>query len=117
MVWKKRFFVLRDNLLSWYSKEKRIGGARPKGVIYCEKSRLYEISQEESKKEFCFQIDDGKIKHNIAAESAEEMKSWMTEIRVAKKKKLGVQVVSSEKQGPLSPRAANSPRGTNSPRK
>jgi DNA repair exonuclease SbcCD ATPase subunit len=117
MVWKKRFFVLRDNLLSWYSKEKRIGGAKPKGVIYCEKSRLYEMSSEEAKREFCFQVDDGNIKHNIAAESMEEMKSWMTEIRVAKKKKLGVQVVSAEKQGPLSPRnSTSSPRAKNSPR-
>jgi hypothetical protein len=117
MVWKKRFFVLRDNLLSWYSKEKRIGGAKPKGVIYCEKSRLYEMSSEEAKREFCFQVDDGNIKHNIAAESMEEMKSWMTEIRVAKKKTLGVQVVSAEKQGPLSPRnSTSSPRAKNSPR-
>ena len=110
LVWKKRFYVLRDNLLSWYSKEKRIGGAKPKGVIYCEKSRLYELSAEEAKREFCFQVDDGKVKHNIAAESAEEMKSWMTEIRVAKKKKLGVQVVSDAGKGPLSPRGQASPR-------
>lgn len=96
-VWKKRYFVIRDNVISWYSKEKRIGEAKPKGVIYCEQARLYEMSQEEAKREFCFQIDTGTVKHNIAAESLEEMKSWMTEIRVAKKKKIGVKVVSDKK--------------------
>lgn len=97
MVWKKRFFVLRDNLLSWYSKEKDIGNTKPKGVIYCEEARLYDLDVAEAKREFCFQIDNGNIRHNIAAETQEEMKAWMTEIRVAKKKKLGVKVVSDAK--------------------
>lgn len=99
MVWKKRFFVLRDNLLSWYAKEKDIGKTKPKGVIYCEEARLYDLDISEAKREFCFQVDNGNIRHNIAAESVEEMKAWMTEIRVAKKKKLGVKVVSDSKGG------------------
>lgn len=50
-----------------------------------------------AKREFVFQIDTGKNRVNIAADSQEEMKEWMTEIRVAKKKKLGVKVVSETK--------------------
>ena len=82
--------------MSWYSSEKRTADQKPKGVIYCEESRIYELPIEEAygKKEFAFLIDTGKAKIHIAADSQEDMKSWMTEIRVAKKKKLGVKVVS-----------------------
>merc|ERR1712137_1346988 len=94
--WKKKYFVLKDNLFCWYSNEKNVSGQKPKGVIYCEESRIYEMDGKElpGKKEFVFQIDTGKTRINIAADSQEELKSWMTEIRVAKKKKLGVKVVS-----------------------
>jgi len=44
----------------------------------------------------CFQISSGNQEWNVAAESLEEMRSWMTEIRVAKKRKLGVQVVGGQ---------------------
>jgi len=104
MQWKKKFFVLRDNLLSWYSSEKRTQGQKPKGVIYCEEARMYEMDAAEVKRDFVFQIDTGTTRTNIAAESLEEMKEWMTEIRVAKKKKLGVKVVSDERTGKHSPR-------------
>jgi len=96
LQWKKKYFVLKDNLLCWYSNEKNISGQKPKGVIYCEESRIYEMDPKEvhGKKEFVFQVDTGKTRVNIAAETQEDLKSWMTEIRVAKKKKLGVKVVS-----------------------
>ena len=98
-TWKKKFFVLRDNLLCWYNKEKYVTSQKPNGVIYCEESRLYDMGSEDisAKREFVFQIDTGKNRVNIAADSQEEMKEWMTEIRVAKKKKLGVKVVSETK--------------------
>jgi len=113
LQWRKNFFVLRDNLLCWYSSEKRQVGQKPKGVIYCEDSRLYEMDPAEVKRDFVFQVDNTKTRINIAAESLEEMKEWMTEIRVAKKKKLGVKVVSDERTGKHSPRgmgASVSPR-------
>jgi len=94
--WKKRYFVLKDNLLSWYKNETKIG-TKPIGVIYCEDARLYEMDEKEVERQNCFQIDSGKgISYDVAADSLEEMKEWMTEIRVAKKKKLGVKVVSEE---------------------
>jgi len=37
-----------------------------------------------------------KIKIDVAASKLEEMKDWMTEIRLAKKKKLGVEAASRE---------------------
>lgn len=87
--WKKKYFVLRDNLLSWYSSEKKTEGQKPKGVIYCEEARVYELPPEEipGNKEYAFLVDTGKAKVHIAAESHEDMKSWMTEIRVAKKRR------------------------------
>ena len=100
IIWKKRFFVLRDNLLCWYAKEKDViegkGKIKPLGVIYCEEARLYEITPEEIKRDFVFQIDTGKVRFYVSANNAEEMKEWVTEIRVAKKKKIGVKVVSEE---------------------
>lgn len=100
LIWKKRFFVLRDNLLCWYAKEKDVtegkGKIKPLGVIYAEEARLYEIDREEIKRDHVFQIDTGKVRFYVAANSAEEMKEWETEIRVAKKKKIGVKVVSEE---------------------
>lgn len=96
LTWKKKFFVLRDNLLCWYSSERISNTTKPKGVIYCEEARLYELDEKEIKRDFAFQIDTGKVRTNIAADSLEELKEWMTEIRVAKKKKLGVKVVSEE---------------------
>jgi len=110
LQWKKKFFVLRDNLLSWYSSEKKIVNQKPKGVIYCEEARLYEMDASEIRREHCFQIDNGSVRHNIAADSVEEMKEWMTEIRVAKKKKLGVKVVGEDRTGNSSPRNVKSPR-------
>ena len=96
--WKKKYFVLKDNLFCWYSSEKNVSerGQKPKGVIYCEESRIYEMDGKDlpGKKEFVFQIDTGKTRVNIASDTQEDLKSWMTEIRVAKKKKLGVKVVS-----------------------
>jgi len=98
MQWKKKFFILRDNLFCWYSKEKHVSAQRrPKGVIYCEEARVYDMPFEDAKREFAFQLDTGKARTNIAATSVEDMKDWMTQIRVAKKKKLGVKVVSDQK--------------------
>lgn len=97
MHWKKKYFTLRDNLFCWFSNDKvASSNQKPKGVIYCEESRVYEMNSDEApgKREYAFLIDTGKNKINIAAESLEDMKSWMTELRIAKKKKLGVKVVS-----------------------
>ena len=92
--WTKRYFVLRDNLFAWYKSEQHTE-KKPLGVIYVEEARLYEMEEGEVGKPLCFQITTGGQKWNIAAESMEEMRSWMTEIRIAKKKKLGHKVVAA----------------------
>eukprot|EP01094_Clydonella_sp_ATCC50884_P011106 TRINITY_DN208_c0_g1_i1.p1 TRINITY_DN208_c0_g1~~TRINITY_DN208_c0_g1_i1.p1 ORF type:complete len:728 (-),score=370.10 TRINITY_DN208_c0_g1_i1:257-2440(-) len=93
--WTKRYFVLRDNLFSWY-KDEAHQNKKPLGVIYVEEARLYEMEEADVGRPLCFQITtSGGQKWNIAAESMEEMRSWMTEIRVAKKKKLGHKVVAA----------------------
>ena len=100
-VWKKRFFVLRDGFLTFYKSEKDTSKQKPLGMIDCETTRLYEMEEEDAKKPFAFQIDSGSTQLNVAAASASERNDWMTEIRVAKKKKLGVKVVGDEgKSGP-----------------
>eukprot|EP01095_Lingulamoeba_sp_RSL-Kostka_P007905 TRINITY_DN257_c1_g1_i1.p1 TRINITY_DN257_c1_g1~~TRINITY_DN257_c1_g1_i1.p1 ORF type:complete len:745 (-),score=330.47 TRINITY_DN257_c1_g1_i1:49-2253(-) len=96
LVWKKRFFVLNDNLLTEYQSEKKVTSQKPKSIIYCEQIRLYELEPEVIKKENAFEIVTEKQKVTVYAESMEEAKEWMDEIRVAKKKKLGVKVVSTQ---------------------
>lgn len=95
-TWKKRYFVLREGFLTFYRSEKEITKQKPLGMIDCETTRLYEMDEDELKRPFCFQIDTGQTQFNLAAVDAENLADWMTEIRVAKKKKLGVKVVSSE---------------------
>lgn len=93
--WSKRYFVLRDNLFAWY-KDEGHQNKKPLGVIYVEEARLYEMEEGDVGRPLCFQITTTTgQKWNIAAESMEEMRSWMTEIRVAKKKKLGHKVVAA----------------------
>ncbi|MDP2438726.1 MAG: hypothetical protein Q8P67_23525 [archaeon] len=94
--WKKRYFVLKDGFLTFYKSEKEIAKQKPLGMIDCETTRLYEMEEEDSKKPFAFQIDSGNSQFNVAATSSNERSDWMTEIRVAKKKKLGVKVVGDE---------------------
>jgi len=94
--WKRRYFVLRDNLLSWYKNDKSLDDTKPQGMMYCEEARLYEMDEKDIKREFVFQIDNGKTKINICAESLIEMKEWMNEIRMAKKKKIGTKAAASE---------------------
>jgi len=98
IVWKKRFFVLKDNLICWYNKEKDVSKEKPKVVVYCEDVRIYELNPADSKKDFAFQLINTNSSNSIsvAAETAEDMKEWMTEIRVAKKKRVGQSVVSQE---------------------
>jgi chromosome segregation ATPase len=94
--WKKRFFVLREGFLTFYRNEKETTKQKPLGMIDCETTRLYEMDEDELKRPNCFQVDTGTTQFNIACASADDLREWMTEIRVAKKKKLGVKVVSSE---------------------
>jgi len=102
--WKKKYFVLQDNFLSYYKDEKAWTEARPEGIIYCEQCRVYELDQ--GKKQYGFQLDSGKQQHNLAALKLEDMKEWMKDIKEAKKKAVGVKIVSEDKNVPesLSPR-------------
>jgi len=47
------------------------------------------------RREYSFELSSGPNKVLVAAESPEDMKEWMNEIRVAKKKKVGQSVVAS----------------------
>jgi PH domain len=95
--WKKRFFMLRDNYLCVYKTEDATDkNKRPLGIVDCQAVRLYELQEKEIGRQFVFQVDNKKVQWNIAAAKTEEMRAWMNEIRVAKKKKLGVKVVSEE---------------------
>jgi septal ring factor EnvC (AmiA/AmiB activator) len=109
--WKKRYFVLQDNLLSFYKDLKAYKDMRPEGIIYCEQCRVYEVDQAVAKRSYTFQLDNGKQQVNLSASKLEEMKEWMKDIKEAKKKAVGVKVVSEDKTEP----APVSPRGTGGP--
>eukprot|EP01104_Vermistella_antarctica_P010569 TRINITY_DN2827_c0_g2_i1.p1 TRINITY_DN2827_c0_g2~~TRINITY_DN2827_c0_g2_i1.p1 ORF type:complete len:786 (+),score=276.07 TRINITY_DN2827_c0_g2_i1:84-2360(+) len=98
-VWKKRFCVLNDNLFCIYKNEHHVTekGKAPLAVSYCENVRVYDLAEADvGGKKNVFQLDDGKQKLNVACSTPEELKEWMTEIRIAKRKKLGVKVVAEE---------------------
>lgn len=107
--WKKRYFVLQDNFLSYYKDEKAFTESRPDGIVYCEQCRIYELDQ--GKKNYGFQLDSGKQQYNLAALKLDDMKEWMKDIKEAKKKAVGVKVVSEDKASPdpSSPRMPGSP--------
>lgn len=95
-TWNKKYFALEDNLLNWYPDEEKYHEKKPEGVIYCEECRIYELDSSEIPTNLpvphlnnIFEINSGKIKITIAAASHQELREWMTEIRVAKKKKRG----------------------------
>jgi len=96
--WKKRYFVLQDHFLSFYRDQKAFQKAEPMGLISCEQCRVYEQPTETKKVDmFPFQLDTGDKQVNLAATNAEEMKLWMKDIKEAKKKAVGVKVVSEDK--------------------
>lgn len=113
-VWKKRYFVLREGFLTFYKNDKDPGKQKPQGMIDCETTRLYEMEDEDAKRPFAFQIDSGPLQWNVAASSKNERDDWMTEIRVAKKKKLGVKVVSEETKDQRKARESMKRTGTSS---
>lgn len=104
MRWKKRYFVLQDHFLSYYKDQKAFKDLRPEGIILCEECRVYELDQTLAKRALAFQLDTGKHQYNLAATKADELKEWMKDIKEAKKKAVGVKVVSEDKTEPTSPR-------------
>lgn len=86
--------MLRGNLLTWFrdKKNSQDDRAKPKGLIYCDKCRVYEI--DDKKQQYAFQLDTGAVQHNLAAAKLEDMKQWMTDLKEAKKKALAQIVVS-----------------------
>jgi len=89
---KKRYFVLRDSILCYYKGESYAENLKPLGVIYLEQARIYELTDAKAKK-FSFQIVTPQKSYTIAAQSASEMKEWMKELKLAKKRNLGIAVV------------------------
>jgi len=105
--WKKRYFVLQDHYLSFYRDQKAFQKTEPMGLIEIEQCRVYE--QEQSKKHpdmYPFQLDTGDKQVNLSAGKSDEMKLWMKDIKEAKKKAVGVKVVSEDKVDPKAAAAA-----------
>jgi ABC-type molybdate transport system ATPase subunit len=74
------------------------------------------VCGEQGKKNYGFQLDSGKQQYNLAALKLDDMKDWMKDIKEAKKKAVGVKVVSEDKASPdpASPRGS-SPRNQQVP--
>jgi len=97
--YKKRYFVLRDGILCYYKGETYAENLKPLGVIFLEQARLYELTDAKAKK-FSFEIATPKKKYSIAAKTATEMKEWMKELKLAKKRNLGIEVVARKESLP-----------------
>ena len=72
--WKKRYFVLKDNLFCCFKEEKHVGRKQPDRMLYVEECRLYELDEKTVDRKFAFQVDNEKIAINVAAPNLQEMK-------------------------------------------
>jgi len=106
--WRQRYFVLQEHFLSYYKDKKGFENRKPLGIIDCEQCRVYEF--EEPKRQFCFQLDSGKLQYHLSADKLDEMKNWMKDIKESKRKAIGMNVVSGVDAAPISPRGVGSPR-------
>jgi len=87
--WKKRYFVLKDNFLYYFSEPK---DSVPKGVVLLDGART-ENAEKQTKKKFCFSITARKSFTSaigwanriyfFQAENTEEMESWIKAIQTA----------------------------------
>jgi hypothetical protein len=84
-AWKKRWVVLKDNVLAWYKDEV---DSKPLGFVYVENVRIYKLDEKEAKKPFCFEIQAENTTKRLQCVSDEELKEWVSNINKAKAKRL-----------------------------
>jgi len=76
--WKKRWFVLKDGKLYYYSSQKT--DVPPKGVI----TDVYKVDKhpkEHSKdKDFCFSVYSPKRTYHCCADSSTDLEAWLEKI-------------------------------------
>eukprot|EP01094_Clydonella_sp_ATCC50884_P021933 TRINITY_DN4934_c0_g1_i1.p1 TRINITY_DN4934_c0_g1~~TRINITY_DN4934_c0_g1_i1.p1 ORF type:complete len:146 (+),score=40.74 TRINITY_DN4934_c0_g1_i1:316-753(+) len=76
--WKHRFFVLKDNFLFYYKKQR---DDQPLGVIHLDEYKVLQDNDEEKK--HCFQIDTKSRTWHMQADRQVEKDLWMLCISAA----------------------------------
>ncbi|KAJ3436700.1 fimbrin/plastin [Anaeramoeba flamelloides] len=86
--WKRRYFLLRDNVVTWYidAKPKR----KPLGMFLTDKARIYrDIVKKETKKKkvrpHSFEVHEGGDKYVFVASSDDEKNEWVLAFTKSKK--------------------------------
>eukprot|EP01090_Pellita_catalonica_P020799 TRINITY_DN759_c0_g1_i3.p1 TRINITY_DN759_c0_g1~~TRINITY_DN759_c0_g1_i3.p1 ORF type:complete len:864 (+),score=193.10 TRINITY_DN759_c0_g1_i3:343-2592(+) len=77
--WKRRYFVLQDNFLFYYVREKE----EPKGVIHLTQHTVEEVPEDVVKRKFCFKIVSRREHfrdYYICADRQIEIDVWMAAI-------------------------------------
>ncbi|EAL62502.1 hypothetical protein DDB_G0289979 [Dictyostelium discoideum AX4] len=83
--WRRRWFVLKDNILSYYKSPK---DTAPAGIIPINEIVNIEIECEISQAEgydYCFQISTSKANYLISAENERDLEDWTEILRSAKR--------------------------------
>ncbi|KAN0024005.1 hypothetical protein ACTFIV_008398 [Dictyostelium citrinum] len=83
--WRRRWFVLKDNILSYYKSPK---DTAPAGIIPINEIINIEIECEISQAEgydYCFQISTSKANYLISAENERDLEDWTEILRSAKR--------------------------------
>ncbi|KAK5579463.1 hypothetical protein RB653_009146 [Dictyostelium firmibasis] len=83
--WRRRWFVLKDNILSYYKSPK---DTTPAGIIPINEIINIEIECEISQAEgydYCFQISTSKANYLISAENERDLEDWTEILRSAKR--------------------------------
>lgn len=75
--WKKRYFILKDNILYYYKHK----GDKVKGRIHLSVATIKEDTDKDKKK---FEIHSGITVFHLKAENTKERDSWLSKLRSVK---------------------------------
>jgi hypothetical protein len=80
--WKKRWFILQDNLLYYFESKKK---ARPLGTVMFSNIRDVKMSDDKIGKANCFLVITDERTYPFSADTENEMLDWMNPVRVLTK--------------------------------
>ena len=93
--WKKYYFILKSNFLSWYPDAH---SATPVGMVDLEEARIYESPAKKKKHEGCeFEVKSPAKTVLIRCDYAKELKPWIQALSMAKARHLTSHTVDLDK--------------------
>ncbi|KAJ5076116.1 hypothetical protein M0811_06978 [Anaeramoeba ignava] len=91
--WKRKWFMLRDNVLSSFKTPDSLN--KPDEMFLVSEIRVYKNADKDLKRKHVFQIRVNEIDYYLAASSEEEMKEWVHALTTARRVQDQVQLLSN----------------------